>query len=66
MDYGVWNFMKVIVYSIEGGIATIELENGKLQNIIKALLPYGVKEGDSIDINSGVVEEREGFMISDS
>lgn len=49
--------MKVIVYSIEGGIATIEYKNGKLQNIIKALLPYGVKVGDTIDIDSGFVEE---------
>jgi len=49
--------MKVTVYSIEGGIATIEFENGKLQNIIKALLPYGVKPGDIIDIDSGFVEE---------
>lgn len=53
--------MKVLVCSIEGGIATIELENGKLQNIIKALLPYGVKVGDSIDIESGIVEEGEYF-----
>lgn len=49
--------IKVTVYSIEGGIATIELENGKLQNIIKALLPYGAKVGDTIDIESGLVEE---------
>jgi hypothetical protein len=49
--------MKVLVSSIEGGIASIEFENGKIQNIIKALLPYGVKVGDTIDINSGLVEE---------
>lgn len=49
--------MKVLVCSIEGGIASIEFENGKLQNIIKALLPYGVKVGDIIDIESGKVSE---------
>ena len=49
--------MKVIVVSIEGGIACIEMESGKLQNIMKALLPYGTKVGDSIDIVSGIVEE---------
>lgn len=49
--------MKVTVYCVEGGIATLELENGKLQNIMKALLPYGVKPGDVIDIDSGLVEE---------
>jgi hypothetical protein len=49
--------MKVIVGSIDGGIASIEFENGKVQNIIKALLPYGVKVGDCIEIESGIVEE---------
>ncbi|MCX7708267.1 MAG: DUF3006 domain-containing protein [Clostridia bacterium] len=51
--------MKVTVYDIEGGIAVIELANGKLQNILKALLPYGVKIGDVIDIESGMVTEGE-------
>lgn len=49
--------MKVLVCSIEGGIASIELENGKQQNILKALLPYGTKPGDTVDIQSGLVEE---------
>ncbi len=49
--------MKVYVCSIDEGIASIELENGKLQNVIRALLPYGVKVGDTIDIESGFVEE---------
>ncbi len=51
--------MKVIVNDIEGGIAVIELENGKLQNILKALLPYGVKKGDVIDIDKGIVADPE-------
>lgn len=49
--------MNVTVTEIDGAIAVIELENGKLQNILKALLPYKVKPGDIININSGLVEE---------
>lgn len=49
--------MKVLVSSIEGGIASIEFENGKTQNIMKALLPFGIKVGDTIDVNSGLIEE---------
>lgn len=51
--------MKVTVYDIEGGIAVIELSNGKLQNILKALLPYGVKKGDIIDIDKGIVTQND-------
>ena len=57
--------MKVTVFDIEGGIAVIELANGKLQNILKALLPYGVKKGDVIDINNGAVTTSDCAYSSD-
>ena len=41
--------MRVVIDRIEDGIATVELENGKLLNVPSELF-CGCKEGDMVDI----------------
>ena len=42
--------MSFIIDRFEGNFAVVELDNGKTENLPKALLPTGAKEGDCIII----------------
>lgn len=46
--------MKGIIDRFEGEYAVIELEERRMKNVLKSVLPRGAKEGDVVEFQNGV------------
>lgn len=51
--------MFAVIDRFEGDFAVVQRDDGKILNIKKSLLPEKAREGDVIDLNKMIVDERE-------
>jgi hypothetical protein len=51
--------MFAVIDRFEGDFAVVQRDDGKILNIKKSFLPGKAREGDVIDLNKMIVDERE-------